>query len=153
MNMDPTSWSCSFCGTRGTSDTRFAGGLGALMCLVCLETFADQFAAPENAGQSIIGWSFDSMTDADMLARLPLIAATSGQVDRYLREWVGEIRGRHLSYAEIGKALGVSRQAAWERFSRADDGPHPDTNVPDGAVPDGTGPNGTSPDATEVAPV
>ena len=58
------------------------------------------------------------MSDGDMLARLPLISATSGQVDRYLREWVGEIRGRHLSYAEIGKALGVSRQAAWERFSR-----------------------------------
>src|SRR6478735_5615603 len=130
MNTDPTAWSCSFCGTRGTSDTRYAGGLGALMCLECLEKFVAQFAAPENAGESIVGWSFDSMSDADMLARLPLIAATSGQVDRYLREWVGEIRLRRLSYAEIGKALGVSRQAAWERFSRAGDGPHPDSAEP-----------------------
>ena len=56
-----------------------------------------------------------------MLARLPLIAATAGQVDRYLRMWVGRIRERHISYAEIGKALGVSRQAAWERFSRVVD--------------------------------
>ena len=149
MNMDPTAWSCSFCGTRGADDTRFAGGLGALMCLTCLETFAEQFAAPENSGQSIIGWSFDSMSDGDMLARLPLISATSAQVDRYLREWVGEIRGRHLSYAEIGKALGVSRQAAWERFSRADDGPHPDTKTPT-ISQDGTDPDG---DAAEVAPV
>ena len=133
MNTDPAAWSCSFCGTRGTDDTRFAGGLGALMCLECLESFAAQFAAPENSGQQIIGWSFESMSDADMLARLPLIAATSGQVDRYLREWVGEIRTRRLSYAEIGKALGVSRQAAWERFSRAGDGPHPDTPPPDGS--------------------
>jgi hypothetical protein len=130
MNTDPTAWSCSFCGTRGTDDTRFAGGLGALMCLECLESFSAKFAAPENAGQQIIGWSFESSSDADMLGRLPLIAATSGQVDRYLREWVGEIRGRHLSYAEIGKALGVSRQAAWERFSRANDGPHPDSAAP-----------------------
>jgi hypothetical protein len=130
MNVDPAAWSCSFCGKHGTNDTRFAGGLGALMCLECLESFSAKLAAPENAGQAIIGWSHESMTDADMLARLPLVAATAGQVDRYLREWVGEIRGRHLSYAEIGKALGVSRQAAWERFSRAVE-PSPDTNDPD----------------------
>src|SRR3954447_12330520 len=87
MNKNPAAWSCSFCGVAGTDDMRFAGGLGALMCLECLELFASQFAAPENAGQQIIGWSFESMSDADMLSRLPLIAATSGQVARYLREW------------------------------------------------------------------
>jgi hypothetical protein len=119
------------------------------MCQACLETFAEQFAAPENSGQSIIGWSFESMSDGDMLARLPLIAATSGQVDRYLREWVGEIRGRHLSYAEIGKALGVSRQAAWERFSRADDGPHPDTKTPTNSQ-DGTDPDANAAEAASL---
>jgi hypothetical protein len=123
MNSNTAAWSCSFCGKRGTDDTRFAGGLGALMCTDCLDMFSSAFAAPENAAQRIIGWSEDSMTDADMLARLPLIAATAGQVDRYLRAWVGRIRERHISYAEIGKALGVSRQAAWERFSRVIDAP------------------------------
>ena len=118
MNLDTAAWSCSFCGKRGTDDTRFAGGLGALMCTECLESFAAAFAAPENANVKIIGWSDEDMTDADMLARLPLIAATASQVDRYLRAWVARIRERHISYAEIGKALGVSRQAAWERFSR-----------------------------------
>ena len=118
MNLDAAAWSCSFCGKRGTDDTRFAGGLGALMCTECLERFTAAFAAPENANAKIIGWSDEDMTDADMLARLPLIAATAAQVDRYLRAWVAKIRERHISYAEIGKALGVSRQAAWERFSR-----------------------------------
>jgi hypothetical protein len=118
MNFDAAAWSCSFCGKRGTDDTRFAGGLGALMCTECLESFTAAFAAPENAHANIIGWSDEELTDADMLARLPLIAATAGQVDRYLRAWVARIRERHISYAEIGKALGVSRQAAWERFSR-----------------------------------
>ena len=118
MNLDAAAWSCSFCGKRGTDDTRFAGGLGALMCTDCLEKFTAAFAAPENAQVRIIGWSDEDMTDADMLARLPLIAATASQVDRYLRTWVARIRERHISYAEIGKALGVSRQAAWERFSR-----------------------------------
>ena len=118
MNLDTAAWSCSFCGKRGTDDTRFAGGLGALMCTECLASFTAAFAAPENAHVRILGWSDEDMTDADMLARLPLIAATASQVDRYLRAWVARIRERHISYAEIGKALGVSRQAAWERFSR-----------------------------------
>ena len=121
MNFDAAAWSCSFCGRRGSEDTRFAGGLGALMCIDCLHSFSAAFADPRNGDIRIIGWSDDEMTDADMLARLPLIAATAGQVDRYLRAWVARIRERHISYAEIGKALGVSRQAAWERFSRVVD--------------------------------
>jgi hypothetical protein len=118
MDFEPTAWSCSFCGKHGTADTRYAAGLGALMCTECLTSFFEAFEAPGNASQQIIGWTDDAMSDADMLARLPLIAATAGQVDRYLRLWVSRIRERHISYAEIGKALGVSRQAAWERFSR-----------------------------------
>src|SRR3954464_6775300 len=121
MNFDTATWSCSFCGKRGSDDTRFAGGLGALMCQDCLESFTAAFAAPENTHVKIIGWADGAMPDAEMLARLPLIAASARQVDRYLRLWVGRIRERHISYAEIGKALGVSRQAAWERFSRSVD--------------------------------
>ena len=123
MNFESTTWSCSFCGRNGADDTKYAGGLGALMCTDCLDSFCAAFAAPENADAKVLGWSDEDMSDADMLARLPLIAATAGQVDRYLREWVGLIRQRHISYAEIGKALGVSRQAAWERFSRVVDAP------------------------------
>jgi len=121
MNFEPADWSCSFCGKRGTADTRYAAGLGAFMCTECLTSFSEAFAAPENVNQRVLGWTDDSMSDADMLARLPLIAGTAAQVDRYLRLWVGRIRERHISYAEIGKALGVSRQAAWERFSRVVD--------------------------------
>lgn len=118
MNFEPTKWSCSFCGTRGSADTRFAGGLGALMCLDCLDSFSTAFAAPENSGRRFIGWHVDDLQNGELLARLPLISATDAQVDRHLRDSVGQIRARHISYAEIGKALGVSRQAAWERFSR-----------------------------------
>jgi hypothetical protein len=110
------------------------------MCTDCLESFTASFAAPENAHVKIIGWSDDAMSDADMLARLPLIAATASQVDRYLRAWVGRIRERHLSYAEIGKALGVSRQAAWERFSRVVNGHSGDSgNGDSGNKDDGEG--------------
>jgi hypothetical protein len=135
MDFEPTAWSCSFCGKRG-ADRRYAAGLGAFMCTECLTSFSEAFAAPENVNQRVIGWTDDSMSDADMLARLPLIAGTAAQVDRYLRMWVGRIRERHISYAEIGKALGVSRQAAWERFSRVVD-PSKDgnNNNPDAKLP------------------
>ena len=133
MNIDPADWSCSFCGRRGTEETRFAGGLGALMCSDCLTRFSAAIAAPERAAERVVGWSDEDMSDTDMLDRLPLVAANSAQVDRYLRLWVGRIRERHLSYAEIGKALGVSRQAAWERFSRVVEGrPGADDTGPPG---------------------
>ena len=34
----------------------------------------------------------------------------------FLRDWVKLIRSRKISWAEIGKVMGISRQAAWERF-------------------------------------
>ena len=35
----------------------------------------------------------------------------------FLSEQVGILRAREISWAEIGAALGISRQAAWDRFS------------------------------------
>ena len=35
----------------------------------------------------------------------------------FLQQIVATLRGREVSWAEIGEALGVSRQSAWERFS------------------------------------
>jgi biotin operon repressor len=34
-----------------------------------------------------------------------------------LQTVVEELRGREVSWARIGEALGISRQSAWERFS------------------------------------
>ena len=63
------------------------------------------------------------MSDADLLSKLPLIEATSQQVDDFLRDWVRLVRARNISWAEIGKVMGITRQAAWERFREvADDG-------------------------------
>ena len=61
------------------------------------------------------------MTDAELLSKLPLIATTSDQVDEFLRDWVQLLRARKISWAEIGKVMGISRQAAWERFREVSD--------------------------------
>ena len=115
MDFSPVGRVCSFCGAIGTRTTKFAGGLGAMMCQDCLEYYHDTFASKKRL-KAVSRPPWESMTDAEMLSKLPLIAATSEQVDVFLRDWVKLIRSRKISWAEIGKVMGISRQAAWERF-------------------------------------
>ena len=116
MDFDSANKSCSFCGMQGTSETRFAGGLGAMMCVDCLNFYHYTFSSPERL-ETISRPPWDEMSDTEILAKLPLIAGTATQVNSFLGEWVQMARERNLSWAEIGQALGVSRQAAWERFA------------------------------------
>lgn len=116
MDFDPANKSCSFCGIQGTSETRFAGGLGAMMCADCVLHYAEIFAS-EARSKAITRPPWNDMSDAEVLATLPLIEKASTQVNDFLGEWVAMARGRKLSWAEIGNALGVTRQAAWQRFS------------------------------------
>jgi hypothetical protein len=116
MDFDSANKSCSFCGMQGTSETRFAGGLGAMMCVDCLNFYHHKFSSPELL-ETISRPPWDEMSDTEILAKLPLIADTATQVSSFLGEWVQMARERNLSWAEIGHALGVSRQAAWERFA------------------------------------
>src|SRR5690349_11191394 len=117
MDFDPAHKSCSFCGTQGTADTKFAGGLGAMMCSDCVLHYAEVFGSATRAS-AITRPPWDDMTDAEILATLPLIEKASAQVNDFLADWVAMARARKLSWAEIGSALGVSRQAAWQRFSQ-----------------------------------
>ncbi|PUA80116.1 hypothetical protein [Nocardioides currus] len=123
MDTNPAHKTCSFCGVQGTADTTFAGGLGAMMCADCVDFFHDKLSSEEGLrsislrSRSQMPW--DEMSDTEVLAKLPMIAATSAQVSAFLVDWVQIARGRGLSWTEIGHALGVSRQAAWERFSRS----------------------------------
>jgi hypothetical protein len=109
---------CSFCGLVGDKDTKFAGGLGAMMCQDCLESYHEVFSSEKKIA-AVRHPPWDHMTDAELLSKLPLISMTADQVNEFLRQWVALLRSRKLSWAEIGKVMGVSRQAAWERFSAA----------------------------------
>jgi hypothetical protein len=107
---------CSFCGEQGSQENRLAGGLGAMICVRCLEHFYDVTRTPERiASESWPVW--DEMSDADLLSKLPLILRSAAQNADFAIDWVGLIRARGISWAQIGKVLGVSRQAAWERFA------------------------------------
>lgn len=58
-----------------------------------------------------------SLPTERLLTQLPSIDATIKGKQTQIQWVVDQLRGREVSWADIGKALGVSRQAAWERFS------------------------------------
>ena len=115
MDFSPANKMCSFCGKQGTQDTRFIGGLGAMMCVECLEHYHAQLQTPASR-QALRRPPWETMTDVEVLDVLPQILRSAEQVTGFAAEWVGLLRERKISWSAIGNVLGVSRQAAWERF-------------------------------------
>lgn len=108
---------CSFCGQKGKRGLRFGGGMGAMICESCVAHYHEVFESkPKSRDAARPPWN--EMSDTELLSQLPLISQTADQVDDFLVEWVELARSRKLSWAEIGKAMGTSRQAAWERFAQ-----------------------------------
>ena len=111
---------CSFCQKLAPDVDKLISGPGIYICdqcvRACVEILKHQRPAPEDGEAQLPSWH--SMTDAEVLTRLPRIASVAAQVEGGLQRWVGEARRRGSSWASIGEALGMSRQSAWERFSR-----------------------------------
>jgi ATP-dependent Clp protease ATP-binding subunit ClpX len=57
------------------------------------------------------------MTDDQLLNSLRPAVATVEATRTVLQMQIDTLRKRDVSWSAIGDALGVSRQAAWERFS------------------------------------
>lgn len=107
---------CSFCGRPGSKENRLAGGLGAMICFECLEWYYEDTRSSKDVNaRAVAPW--EEMSDAEILGKLPLIARSNAQNESFLVDWVALVRRRRISWAQIGAALGMSRQAAWERFS------------------------------------
>jgi hypothetical protein len=108
---------CSFCGVRGKKGMRFGGGMGAMICESCVEQYHEAFQSSAKTRRAAEA-PWESMTDAEVLSNLPMISQTADQVSEFLVEWVALARSRKISWAQIGNAFGVSRQAVWERFAQ-----------------------------------
>jgi len=111
---------CSFCGEPGGpgTDLGLIGGLGAQICVRCVDDFHGIVHDEDRLTAARGPMPWERMDDAELLATLPQILASAEQNTAFAHEWVDLLRSRGISWAEIGRALGVSRQAAWERFSR-----------------------------------
>jgi hypothetical protein len=104
---------CSFCRKHEDVVAKLVGGPGVYICDACIglcnRILAGKPAAP------FPGW--ESLSDDDLLRTLRPAAAAVGAVEQTLREHVDSLRRRGVTWEQIGAALGVSRQSAWERFS------------------------------------
>jgi hypothetical protein len=105
---------CSFCHKPHTEVAKLVAGPGVYICGDCIGLAAEQAKAP-HSGKGFAGWQDQS--SEQLLKWLKPLTWTLDAVRDDLQTKIDVLRKREVSWAEIGEALGVSRQAAWERFS------------------------------------
>ena len=107
---------CSFCLKDKGSVDKLVAGLGVYICNECVEL--SSLIIAEDPAPRVGSW--DQQPDDALLASLGRLQAVVSQVDAALHNHVEMLRARGVSWTRIGEALGVSKQAAWERFSGED---------------------------------
>jgi hypothetical protein len=116
---------CSFCLKPSTEVAKLVAGHGVYICdkcvALCGEIIQAELAGPAAAGPAkgqpqLAPWE-QEMTLDEILAALPRVAAAGQQAQAYLAHWVHQARTLGATWAQIGAALNMTRQSAWERFS------------------------------------
>ena len=103
---------CSFCSRSESEVAKLIAGPKVHICESCVGVCNTILqATPKGSGD----WT--TMTDEQLLAALKPAEASLDAVRSVLQAQIDALRRRGVSWSQIGDALGVSRQAAWERFS------------------------------------
>jgi ATP-dependent Clp protease ATP-binding subunit ClpX len=109
---------CTFCGKPHTEVNKLVAGPGVYICDACVTLCVQVIGETTHAEPpSLPEWA--TLTDEELLQRIPFIASSAADIEAGLRDRVHELRDRGVSWARIGGALGMTRQSAWERFSPA----------------------------------
>lgn len=108
---------CSFCGKEESAVAKLIAGPGVYICDACVGACVGILDGDKASPQPSRLPYWDSMSDEEILAHIPRIAAVESQVEGSLREWVGRLRERGVTWERVGTALGITRQSAWGRFS------------------------------------
>jgi ClpX C4-type zinc finger len=118
---DNESWSaklrCSFCHKSSAQVAKLIAGPGVHICDKCVElcrAILEQEAASAVGKPRLPMW--ETMTDDEILDHLPKIVAVQEQVNDNLRDWIGHLRTRNVSWERIGASINMAKQSAWERF-------------------------------------
>jgi hypothetical protein len=104
---------CSFCRRDERSVEKLIAGPGIYICDACVRQCNDVLAGKPTP--AFPGWQ--ALSDEQLLATLRPSSAAVDAVRGVLQEHVELLRKRGVSWSQIGDALGISRQAAWERFA------------------------------------
>lgn len=103
---------CSFCRRSAARVDKLIGGPGVYICDRCVKECNSILKGRKGSG--FAGWA--SLTDEDLLASLGPAANCVRSLDGSVRDQVEVLRERGVSWARIGEQLGVTRQAAQQRF-------------------------------------
>lgn len=106
---------CSFCGKTNLEVEKLAAGPGGLhICNECVDA-CHLFMQ----GADVPPKQFDPHTwpTDRLLGALKGLDQTAELYREHLADAVDALRQRGTSWAKIAEPLGISRQAAWERFS------------------------------------
>lgn len=116
---DPTYY-CSFCGKSQHEIKKLIAGPAVFVCNECVALcvkIIGETPDPDPAAPPVkIEWP-DNLPTENLLGVLKAQEKTYEAVATRLQRSVDILRKREVSWQHIGDALGISRQAAWERFS------------------------------------
>ncbi len=107
---------CSFCTKDKAAVTKLVAGPGVYICNECVDLCVMIIADEPAPGFG----SWDERPDDELLTGLAKVHAVVAQADAAVHDYVQVLRARGISWTRIGAVLGVSKQAAWERFSGED---------------------------------
>jgi hypothetical protein len=110
---------CSFCGKSQTEVKTLIAGPGVFICDECVQLCQPIMAkeAATQAQQEVPNPLLpDNAPTEDLLKTLAGYNGAFERVDAAMQDIVDILREREVSWAMIGQALAVSRQAAWKRF-------------------------------------
>lgn len=112
---------CSFCGKNQHEIEKLVAGPAVFICNECVakcnEFIAMPIDAPRPDSQIRSIWDLEALPTERLIHWLKVEAALYEHTGSGLVRTVDVLRKREISWAVIGEALGISRQAAWDRFS------------------------------------
>jgi ClpX C4-type zinc finger len=107
---------CSFCFKSQHEVKKLIAGPAAIfICDECV-ALCDEYVAGRVPPKSKAP-SDQALPTERLLERLQAIEDTLQGKGNQLQKVVDLLRSREVSWAQIGAALGISRQSAWERFT------------------------------------
>ena len=107
---------CSFCLKDKGAVAKIVAGPGVYICNECVDLC--QLIIAGKPASDFTPW--DEQPDDELLGSMARTQAVVAQVDAAVHDHASVLRGRGVTWTRIGEALGVSKQAAWERFSGED---------------------------------
>lgn len=108
---------CSFCGKAQTEVKKLIAGPGVFICDECVALCLPIIAKRSDTAREPGSLLPDNAPTEKLLKTLAGYNGAFESVGAGMQDIVDILREREVSWAAIGDALGVSRQAAWKRFA------------------------------------